>query len=55
MKAGAAQRGIGSATDRGTDTTRARTLLGWKPAVSLDEGLDRTLDHFRRKLGLPES
>jgi dTDP-glucose 4,6-dehydratase len=40
---------------RQPDTTRARTLLGWKPAVPLDEGLDRTLDYFRRKLGLPES
>ncbi len=40
---------------RQPDTTRARTLLGWKPAVSLDEGLDLTLEHFRRKLGLPES
>jgi dTDP-glucose 4,6-dehydratase len=40
---------------RQPDTTRARTLLGWKPAVLLDEGLDRTLDYFRQKLGLPES
>jgi dTDP-glucose 4,6-dehydratase len=37
---------------RQPDITRARTLLGWEPKVSLDEGLPRTLDYFRRKLGL---
>jgi dTDP-glucose 4,6-dehydratase len=37
---------------RQPDITRARTLLGWEPRVSLDEGLARTLDYFRKKLGL---
>jgi dTDP-glucose 4,6-dehydratase len=37
---------------RQPDITRARTLLGWEPRVGLDEGLSRTLDYFRRKLGL---
>ncbi len=37
---------------RQPDITRARTLLGWEPRVTLDEGLDRTLAYFRRKLGL---
>ena len=37
---------------RQPDITRARTLLGWEPKVSLDEGLPRTLDYFRRKLGV---
>jgi dTDP-glucose 4,6-dehydratase len=37
---------------RQPDITRARTLLGWEPKVSLDEGLRVTLDYFRKKLGI---
>jgi len=37
---------------RQPDITRARTLLGWEPRVPLDEGLSRTLEYFRKKLGL---
>jgi dTDP-glucose 4,6-dehydratase len=37
---------------RQPDIARARTLLGWEPKVPLDEGLARTLEYFRRKLGL---
>jgi dTDP-glucose 4,6-dehydratase len=37
---------------RQPDITRARTLLGWEPKVPLDQGLARTLEYFRRKLGL---
>jgi dTDP-glucose 4,6-dehydratase len=37
---------------RQPDITRARTLLGWEPKVPLDDGLRRTLDYFRRKLGV---
>jgi nucleoside-diphosphate-sugar epimerase len=29
------------------DSTRARTILGWKPEVSLEEGLKRTIEWFR--------
>jgi nucleoside-diphosphate-sugar epimerase len=32
------------------DSTRARETLGWKPAVRLDEGLERTVEWFRRYL-----
>jgi dTDP-glucose 4,6-dehydratase len=32
------------------DITRARTLLGWEPKVSLEEGLARTIEDFRRRL-----
>jgi len=32
---------------RRPDITKARTLLGWEPRVSLDEGLSRTIDFFR--------
>jgi dTDP-glucose 4,6-dehydratase len=37
---------------RQPDITRARTLLGWEPKTSLEEGLPRTLAYFRRKLGV---
>jgi dTDP-glucose 4,6-dehydratase len=37
---------------RQPDITRARTLLGWEPKVSLEEGLPRTLAYFRRRLGV---
>jgi dTDP-glucose 4,6-dehydratase len=37
---------------RQPDITRARTILGWEPKVSLDEGLPRTLAYFRGKLGV---
>jgi dTDP-glucose 4,6-dehydratase len=36
---------------RQPDITRARTLLGWEPKVSLEAGLPRTLAYFRSKLG----
>jgi len=35
---------------RQPDITRARTLLGWEPKVSLEDGLTRTLDYFRQKI-----
>jgi dTDP-glucose 4,6-dehydratase len=33
---------------RRPDISRARGLLNWEPQVSLEEGLDRTIDYFRR-------
>jgi dTDP-glucose 4,6-dehydratase len=36
---------------RQPDITRARTLLGWEPKVSLAEGLPRTVEYFRSKIG----
>ena len=33
---------------RQPDITRARTTLGWEPAVPLEQGLRRTIEHFRR-------
>ena len=35
---------------RKPDITRARTLLGWEPKVSLEEGLVKTLAYFKTKV-----
>jgi len=37
---------------RQPDITRARTLLGWEPKVSLEQGLTSTIGYFRQKLGV---
>jgi dTDP-glucose 4,6-dehydratase len=37
---------------RRPDITRARTILGWEPNFSLDDGLLKTIPYFRQKLGL---
>jgi len=36
---------------RRPDITRARTLLKWEPKVDLEEGLLKTVDYFRQKVG----
>lgn len=35
---------------RQPDITKARRLLGWEPQVALDDGLRRTLEHFRGRV-----
>jgi len=35
---------------RQPDITRARTLLGWQPTVSLEQGLTSTIEYFRQKV-----
>lgn len=35
---------------RRPDITRAKELFGFSPSVSLEEGLPRTIEHFRRRL-----
>jgi dTDP-glucose 4,6-dehydratase len=35
---------------RRPDITRARRLLHWNPGISLEEGLNRTIEYFRSKL-----
>jgi len=35
---------------RQPDITRAKELLNWSPKVSLDEGLQKTIDYFKKKL-----
>lgn len=37
---------------RQPDITRARTLLGWEPKVSLRDGLEPTIAYFRFRLGI---
>lgn len=36
---------------RKPDITRAKTWLGWEPTVPLSEGLKRTIEDFRERLG----
>ena len=37
---------------RQPDITRAKTLFGWEPKISLDQGLYNTIDYFKRKIDL---
>jgi dTDP-glucose 4,6-dehydratase len=40
---------------RQPDITRARTLLGWQPTVTLEDGLTATIEYFRSKLAQHQS
>lgn len=44
------QRIKGDPQTRRPDITRARTVLGWEPKVSLRDGLAQTINHFRHVL-----
>jgi dTDP-glucose 4,6-dehydratase len=46
----AERRGSGDPQRRQPDITRAQTILGWSPKVSLDEGLARTMRYFQSKI-----
>ena len=35
---------------RRPDITRARTMLGWQPSIALEDGLRRTITHFKQLL-----
>lgn len=37
---------------RQPDITRARTILDWEPTITLQEGLPKTIEYFRRALDL---
>ena len=39
---------------RQPDIARAKAQLGWEPKVGLEDGLKRTVDYFRGKLGAGE-
>ena len=34
------------------DITKSRELLSWEPQVDLDEGLERTLEWYKSRLGM---
>ena len=38
-----------------SDSTKARELLGWEPAHTLDDGLQRTIEWYERELKSPNS
>jgi len=37
---------------RQPDITRANTILGWKPTVDLRDGLTKTIEYFKTKIGV---
>jgi dTDP-glucose 4,6-dehydratase len=47
-----AQRGEGDPQRRQPDISRALSLLGWEPRVSLEDGIQRTIPYFKQALGL---
>ena len=40
---------------RQPDITKARKFLGWEPRVDRTEGLRKTLEYFRTKIGVPKA
>jgi len=38
---------------RRPDITLAKKHLGWEPKVPLEEGIERTIHHFREELNIP--
>jgi len=38
---------VNDPTQRCPDITKAKTVLGWRPTVDLETGLERTIDYFR--------
>jgi dTDP-glucose 4,6-dehydratase len=40
---------------RRPDITKARSLLGWEPKVSLEDGIKKTIDYFRTKIESPSA
>ena len=41
---------VNDPTKRKPDITRARTMLGWEPKVSFEDGLARTFEYFRTRV-----
>jgi dTDP-glucose 4,6-dehydratase len=45
-------RSVRDPQQRQPDITRARKILGWEPKVSLEEGIQKTIPYFKKKLGV---
>ena len=45
-------RSVRDPQQRRPDITRAQTILKWEPKVALDEGVEKTISYFKKKLGL---
>jgi dTDP-glucose 4,6-dehydratase len=45
-------RSVRDPQQRQPDITRARRILKWEPNVSLQEGIEKTIPYFRKKLGV---
>jgi dTDP-glucose 4,6-dehydratase len=45
-------RSVRDPQQRRPDITRAQTILKWEPKVALDEGVEKTIPYFKKKLGL---
>ena len=43
----------GDPQTRKPDTSRARSVLNWRPRIELEEGLERTIRYFRSVLSEP--
>jgi len=45
-------RSVRDPQQRQPDITRAREILNWEPKVSLEEGIQKTIPYFKKKLGI---
>ena len=45
-------RSVRDPQQRQPDITRASTILGWEPKISLEEGIQKTISYFKQKLGV---
>ncbi|HSF82249.1 MAG TPA: UDP-glucuronic acid decarboxylase family protein [Anaerolineales bacterium] len=46
------QRGEGDPQRRQPDISRASSVLGWEPSISLEEGIQRTIPYFKQRMNL---
>ncbi len=46
-------RSVRDPQQRQPDIKRAREILHWEPKISLEEGIQKTIPYFKKKLGIP--
>ena len=46
-------RSVRDPQQRQPDITRAREILKWEPKIPLEEGIQKTIPYFKKKLGVP--